>query len=338
LFDYSTLKKYDPSGMHKIYDEWPEIAEKSYNSSLELVNFDAIDSIIFAGMGGSGSLGDVFSSILSKSKINVYVTKGYHLPKPVDSNTLVVATSISGNTVETMSLLDSAKNLPCKTIGFSSGGKMQEFCKKNKIEFREASLIHSPRSSFTSFLFSMLHVLNPILGINKNDVHESIDELKKLQNKISSSNLIEDNSALALAKWISQIPIIYYPCGFQSAALRFKNSLQENAKQHAMVEDVIEACHNGIVAWEKKSIVQPILVQGTDDYSKTKERWVILKEYLNENNIDYHEVFSVGGSILSKIIHLIYLFDYSTIYLATLSGIDPSPIKSIDFITKKLNL
>ena len=103
-----------------------------------------------------------------------------------------------------------------------------------------------------------------------------------------------------------------------------------------MAEDVIEACHNGIVSWEKSSNVQPILLQGEDDYIKTKERWKILKEYFNKNRIEYREVFSVKGCILSKLINLIYLLDYSTIYRAAISRIDPSSIKSIDFVKSKL--
>ena len=102
--------------------------------------------------------------------------------------------------------------------------------------------------------------------------------------------------------------------GLQAAAIRFKNSLQENAKFHAMAEDVLEASHNGIVSWERSSDVKPVLITGEDDYIKTKERWKILKEYFKINNIEYREILSVNGSILSKLINLIYLLDYSTIY------------------------
>ncbi|MDH3765391.1 MAG: glucose-6-phosphate isomerase, partial [Nitrosopumilus sp.] len=119
-------------------------------------------------------------------------------------------------------------------------------------------------------------------------------------------------------------------------AIRFKNSIQENSKRHIMVEDVVESCHNGIVAWEQRSNIQPILLEGKDDYFKTKERWKILKEYFNKEGIEFRTVMSVDGSILSKIINLIYLLDYCSIYNAVLSGIDPSPIKSIDFIKSKL--
>ena len=336
MLDIATLKKYDPMGMYKIYDMWPKIAQESYESKRDLVDFKNIDHIVFAGMGGSGALGDIFAAILSKTKTHVAVTKGYHLPNTVDDNTLVVATSISGNTVETLSVLDSAKKSGCNVVAFSSGNKMQEYCVKHKIEYRNIPQLHSPRASFTGFLYTILKVLESVLPIKKSDVLDSIKELEKLSKQISSSNLNEENSSLSLAEWISGIPIIYYPFGLQAAAIRFKNSLQENAKIHAMAEDVIEASHNGVVAFEKKSIVQPILLEGEDDYIKTKERWKILKEYFKKNDIDYQEVFSVKGNILSKLINLIYLLDYSSIYLAALSRTDPSPIRQIDFIKSRM--
>jgi len=323
--------------MHEVYDRWPQIAKESYESDLKPVDFKDIDHIIFAGMGGSGTVGDIFSAILSKTGIHVNVVKGYLLPKTVDDNTLVIAISISGNTRETLSILESAHKSNCKKIAFSSGGKMKSYSEKNGIEYREIPELHSPRASFSGYVYSILKVLNSIIPVEKNDILESLEQLEKTSQKINSNNLTETNPSLELAEWISGIPLIYYPFGLQAAAIRFKNSLQENAKSHVMAEDVIETCHNGIVSWEKSSNVQPMLLQGTDDYIKTKERWTILKEYFKQNNIDFREVFSVKGNILSKLINLIYFFDYISIFNAITKQIDPSPIKSIDFVKSKLD-
>lgn len=315
---------------------WPEISHKAYEFDLEPIHFDNIDHIVFAGMGGSGAIGDLFSSILSKSDIHVSLIKGYLLPKTVDKNTLVVATSISGNTDETMTVLDSTKKLDCNSIAFFSGGKMEEFCNKNKIHFRKIEQTHSPRSSFCTFTYSILKTLNSMLPIKKNDIIESLNELDKTKKQISSQNLSDSNPAINLASWISGIPLIYYPHGLQSAATRFKSSLQENVKTHAIIEDIVEACHNGIVSWEKPSSVQPILLRGNNDYVKTKERFDIVREYFVENNIDFREVYSVPGNILTKIIALIYVLDYASIYRAILSKTDPSPVHSIDYIKKRI--
>ena len=330
------IQKYDPDGIHNAYDKWAKLAYDAYNYELDVVDFKDIDHIVFAGMGGSGTIGDIFSSILSKKNIHTTVAKGYLLPETVDDNTLVVTTSVSGNTAETISILESANEKNCQTIAFSSGGKMESYCLKNNIEFRNIPQTHSPRASLPNYTYSILKTLNSIFPINKNEITESIDELETISNLISSSNLSQSNISLELANWIDGVPIIYYPWGLEAGAIRFKNSLQENAKSHAFVENVIESGHNGIVSWERSSDMVPIMIKGENDHIKTKERWNIIRQYFNQNNIEYKEVNSVTGGILSKIMCLIYVLDYSSIYYAIRLGVNPTPIKSIDFIKENL--
>jgi len=330
------IKKYDSDKICQVYDQWPQFAKESYESDIETIDFENINHIVFSGMGGSGAIGDLFSAILSKTDVHVSVVKGYLLPKTVDSKTLVVTTSVSGNTVETLTILESIRKLNCKKIAFSSGGRMESICLKNEIQFRKIPTSHSPRASFVSYVYSILKVLNSVIPIKKQDIIESLEQLEETAKQISSDNLTETNPSLNLANWISGTPLIYYPWGLQAAAIRFKNSLQENAKTHAMVEDVIEACHNGIVSWERPANIQPILLEGKDDYFKTKERWLILKEYFKENNIEYREIISSNGNILTKLLNLIYLLDYASIYRAILLKTDPSPTNSINFIKTHL--
>ena len=335
--NFSNIEKIDSQKMYKVYDNWPQIAKESFEFKRELENFENIQHIVFSGMGGSGAIGDMFASILSQTKIHVNVVKGYLLPKTSNSDTLVVIISVSGNTIETLSVLESAQKLKCKIIAFSSGGKIQEFCVKNNIKHKTVSKFHSPRATFTSYLYTILKVLHQTLNIKEKDILESIKKLDELNKNINSSNLTNNNPSLNLAKWITNIPIIYYPFGLQAAAIRFKNSLQENCKIHAITEDVIEACHNGIVSWEKKSNILPILIRGSEDNIKTKQRYKILKEFFKTNNIEYKEIISIDGNILSKLITLIYLLDYTSIYNAIINNTDPSPVKSIDFIKKRIS-
>jgi len=121
--------------MYEVYDSWPQLAREAYENDFSIPTFKEIDHIVFAGMGGSGALGDVFSSILSNSNVHVNVVKGFTLPKTVGKNTLVVSTSISGNTIETLTVLKSAEDNGCKLISFASGGKMEQYCIKNNIDF-----------------------------------------------------------------------------------------------------------------------------------------------------------------------------------------------------------
>ena len=334
--EISDIQRYDSEKMYETYDYWPKLAKEYYEKDFSKLEINDIDHIVFAGMGGSGTIGDIISSILSKTNIHVNVVKGYLLPKTVDSNTLVVVTSISGNTDEVVSILKNSKKSKARFISFSSDGNLEKVSIKNNIEYIKIPQSHSPRASLPSFLYSILNVLENVMPIKKNDILESISKLEQTQKLISSTNLNEKNPSLSLANWIKNIPIIYYPWGLQAAAIRFKNSLQENAKIHTISEDMIEACHNGVVAWENKTSVQPILIQGHDDYIKTKERWKIFKEFLQSKQIDFKEVNSGKGNILSKIMYLIYLLDYSTIYHAVESKIDPTPVKPIEFIKSRI--
>ena len=331
------LEKIDTKKMFKVYDIWPDIAKASYEQEFSKPEFNDIDHIVFAGMGGSGTIGDVFSSILSKNDIHTSVVKGYLLPKTVDENTLVVVTSVSGNTQEPLMVLKNSKNSKAKFIAFSSGGMIKKYALKNEINYQEIKMEHSPRASFPKYVFSMLRTLESVIPVKKSDVLDTISKMEIVRKNIFSNNLNENNTALNLAKWITGTPVLYYPWGLESAAIRFKNSLQENSKLHVMAEDIIEVCHNGIVSWEKDSVMQPILIQGHDDYSKTKERWKILKEFFNSKQIEYKEISSVKGSIISKIMNLIYLFDYVSVYHSVISGIDPSPVSAIDFIKERLS-
>jgi glucose/mannose-6-phosphate isomerase len=336
LLKIDDVKSFDSNNMCEVYDRWPQIASDNFSTNFSKVDIKNIDHIVFAGMGGSGTIGDVFASILSKTDIHVSVVKGYLLPKTVDDNTLVVSTSISGNTLETISILKNVEKSNAEFVALSSGGIMEKYCKDKKIKYYKIKQEHSPRASFVAFLYSTLNILEQIVPVKKTDVSKSIQSLFNVQKLISSKNLNKTNEALQIAEWIKEIPLVYYPWGLQSAAIRFKNSMQENAKMHIITEDVIEASHNGIVAWDKPKNIQPILIQGKDDFVKTKERWKIVKELFSEKGIPYKEIFSQQGNILNKLVGLIYLLDYTSIYNAIISKTDPSPIKSIDFIKKRL--
>ena len=121
--EISDVQRYDSKKMYEAYEKWPEIAQENYFfKDLPKIQFKNIDHIVFAGVGGSGTIGDVISSILSKNDIHVNVVKGYLLPKTVDSNTLVVTTSVSGNSKEALTVLQNAKKSKGKFLAFSSSG------------------------------------------------------------------------------------------------------------------------------------------------------------------------------------------------------------------------
>ena len=335
--DIEEIQRYDPQKMYQVYDKWAILAREAYEKKFSKIEFQDIDHVVLAGMGGSGAIGDIIAAILSRENFHVSNVKGYLLPKTVDNKTLVIAISISGNTKETLSILDYKSKSDAKFVAISSGGIMEKKCMENSIPYYNIPMNHSPRASFGIFLYSILNILGDALPIHKSEVIESLEKMEELQLNVNSKNLSKENKSLKLARRINSNPLIYYPDGLKAAAIRFKNSLQENSKIHTSIEDVIEASHNSISTWENNNNFKPILLQGANDYEKTKERWKIIKEYFITKNIEFEEVYSVEGNIISKLVCLIYLLDYTSIYLAVLSKVDPSPVDAIDFIKKRLS-
>lgn len=325
----------DPSGMHRAYDDWPRLAREAHERRPEPAMDYRFDHVVFAGMGGSGALGEIFHSLLSRSPVHVDIVKGYRLPYTTGPGSLVVATSVSGRTAETISVLRSAQKTGCRMVGFSSGGPLQDMCGSCGIPHYRVEQVHSPRASLVSYLYSMMGALGRLLPVSASDVGESLDHLDSLAARVSSSNR-EQNPALDLASWLSGTPVILYPWGLRAAAVRFKNSLQENAKTHAMTEDIIESCHNGIVGWESESDAQPVMIRGADDGPTTRERWKVMSEYFAGRSIEFREVASPAGSLLTKLVGLIYLLDYASVYLALLRGADPAPVESIDYVKSRI--
>ncbi|WOV93440.1 MAG: SIS domain-containing protein [Candidatus Nitrosoabyssus spongiisocia] len=336
MINEKDLQKYDKHEMHKVYDNWTQIAKDAYRNNSDHVDFSDINNVIFVGMGGSGTAADIFQSILSQTSMHITVVKGYTLPKTINKETLIVGTSISGNTEETLIAVKDSLNYDCKRITFSSGGKLEEFAKKNDIEHVQLPMYENPRSSLPSTLYIELKALHSTLSIDEKVIIDSLNALSNMREKISSNNLTDQNPAINLASWISKVPFIYYPAGLKAITTRFKNSIHENMKKHAYIENVIESCHNQIMAWEEKTDVMPILLRGTDDHHKTIERWNMVKEILQIHNVEYREEIVSGNNILSKTISTIYKLDYCTIYGAIMSGMDPYPIESINHIKKLL--
>ncbi len=333
------IARFDPSGMHAVYDEWAGIARDSYlrGGGLGGVDLDGTDHIVFCGMGGSGAIGDVFSSILSQRDIHVSVVKGYRLPKTVDSETLVVSVSVSGNTVETIAATELADKTGCRMLTVSSGGELERLSQNRGIGHVRIPFMHSARTSFVSYLYSLLRILSDSLPVTRGEVEESLGALESLSARIRSANLdAATNPSLGLAEFIDRTPIIYYPNGLSSTATRFKNSLQENAKTHVMTEEILESTHNNIVCWERPSDLSVVLLSGPDDDPKTVERWDILRDYFSENGVGYREVHAVSGNILTKLVYLTYLLDYASVYLAIRRQTDPSPVRSIDYVKRRL--
>ena len=126
MFDSQTIPKNDPQALQKLYDIWPEIATDSFERSQDGIEFKIPNHVVFAGMGGSGLVNEVLISLYSKNQVQISKINGFDIPEHLPYNEIFVTTSVSGNTLETLSALDSARKIGCRIIAFSSGGKREE--------------------------------------------------------------------------------------------------------------------------------------------------------------------------------------------------------------------
>jgi len=311
------------------YNKWPEYSMDSYKNA-EPSDL-ASDRIVFCGMGGSGVVFDILSSLIPNK--NMIINKGYFLPKNI-TNSLIVFNSASGDTIETLTALKSASKSNNKIIAFSSGGKIESFCNKNKINYRKYPMSSSPRASLPFSLYTILGTLSKSFGMSKSTIVSSIKALHDSRTKIFNDT--KNNPAVDLAKFIKGYPVCYYSSELFPVALRFRQDFQENCKKLAATEEVVESCHNSINSWENPIGLSPILVRSSRDHKLIQNRFEVWKEYFETRKISYKELYSGKGPLLTQFMTLMYEMGLSTIYYAVQDGTDPTLLKAIDFVKARV--
>ncbi len=290
-------------------------------------------NIVFCGMGGSGIGGRIISSWLSdRLPVPVTVVNGYSLPRFVDEGSLVFTVSYSGNTEETLTLLNQAVERGSRIVGLTSGGKMAEVLARNGHPFFEIPSGMQPRAAVG---YTTLPVAGVLQGMGLIDVADEVDatvkHLRKLVNDLVPTSQ-NGNRAVDLAVDITgHIPFIYSSPGLGCAAFRWMTQLNENSKVLASWGCIPEMNHNEIVGWHgdprgKEMVV--VLLRGMEN-RRESIRFDALKEMLSEGGVRTIEVEAGGEATLTKIYHHIMLADFTSYYLALLRGIDPSPVEAI---------
>jgi len=344
------IRSIDKSSICSAYDKWPEYCKEAFSRNIAIDEklFENVSSIVFSGMGGSGTTGDILADWMRlKCKIPVHVVKNYHIPAFVDDNTLFIALSVSGGTEETLTALVEAASAGAKIIAVSQGGEMEQICQKKKLFHLEIQQRILPRVTLPEVLYSILNLLahSTILDGLKDQVQDSIQSMEGIRNKICQTCEYEHNPAKQFASWmLDHIPAAYCSPLQRGVGIRFKNSMNENAKVNAITAEILEACHNELVSWDydrKNSPLKPVLVRNKSDPEEISVRFDVFKEMLQSNG---HEVFETplhGSTALSGIVSSLYLLDYATIYLGILRKVDPTPIDAVfefkDHMKKHMN-
>jgi glucose/mannose-6-phosphate isomerase len=351
------ISKVDRSDLKSDFDSWPELATDAWrNSKVAELNRN-FQSIIFAGMGGSGIIGSLISDIGEEtaSKLQLHNLNDYHIPEKFSKDSLVVGVSCSGNTEETLSALAEAHSRDMSISSFGSGGKLKQLSEKWNSGFTQTRMLKAPRSSLPGLLYPVLKQLSEsrLINISNEDVEESLQNLSKARDVARNAD-DPKNPTMSIARQIARHDplLIYSQRRTHAVGLRFRQSINENAKLHAFNGNVPEICHNDIVAWDydvarikktkSKSSGLAVLLRLDDDSKEINVRYEILIDIIRSRGGAILESLCLGKSYLSRIITMLYLLDYATFYLAILRGVDPFGTPSIDTLKsqleKKLNL
>jgi glucose/mannose-6-phosphate isomerase len=340
------IKLLDNSGMFKVLGGFgKQIAEaREIGNSIDTGSgYSSFSKIVICGMGGSAIGGDLLRSILQfESKIPIFINRNYRLPAFTDRDTLVIASSYSGNTEETLSAYEEAKNKGCKIICISSGGKLSLLAQNEGHLLISIPKGYQPRCAIAYSFFPLLILFSKmgIIADKQKEINAVISRISKRAAEYTSLN--EKNTALKLASFIQgNFPVIYSSTDLLDIAnLRMRCQVNENAKSLAFGNLLPEMNHNEIVGWENNSAGLKnfviISLLDKDDLPEIKKRTEITLALIKPLAKAAMAIEGEGESLPERIFDIIYLGDWMSFYLAVLYKTDPTPVEKINFLKSKL--
>ncbi len=298
-----------------------------------------IFNIVVAGLGGSGIGANVVSSIIrDEVKLPITVVKAYDLPNFVDHQTLVICSSFSGNTEETLSIYHQAKDADAKVVAITSGGQLEMMANDNGDDLAILpNQIQSPRANIGYSVIQLLHVLEAYNFIS--------DSFKiELENVITLLNHNQSNiqqRAVDLARtYHTKVPIFYSGDRFHPIVIRNQQQINENGKHFCHVNVFPEFNHNELVGWVNPADMYEnsvtTIFHSEFDHARVKMRMDICKDIFAKKGSEVIEIHAKGASFLEQAFYIIHLFDWVSVELAVFNGVDPVPVEVIDFLKNSL--
>ncbi len=328
----------DPSNMAKHIMSFVDQLEHATTEPID-ISLD-FKRLVICGMGGSGISGDILADYsFELSEVPIIVVRGVQMPTWASEETLVVITSYSGNTKETLELYTQALEQGCHVVGLSSGGQLEEMCKTDGVFHVKVPGGIQPRSAL-GYLLGYLGNLMESLGISpcRSEIRSALPALKLKRDMLIQDN--EENPARSLAlRLVDKIPVIYAYPYMTSSALRWKNQFNENSKMISFHGTIPEFNHNEIVGWIEGGSEKPCIPIFLYDPQAPELLMHMMNASLDAMNEGGHEVEVVeidGSSILEKNLFSIMFGDFTSLYLAYLNQVDPSPVKSIMSLKDRL--
>jgi glucose/mannose-6-phosphate isomerase len=347
LDDTEVFNQYDPEGMLARIKEMPWQCQQAWQAAMSFnlpAGYNEVDKIIILGMGGSAIGGDLVRSLAeSEAKMPVLVQRDYDLPAFVDNSTLVIASSYSGNTEETLSAFELALKTGAKKLAITTGGRLKAIAEQNDIPVFKIEYKAQPRAALGfSFLPSLCFLQKlGFLSDKSADVSETMQVLEGLSARMNEKSPLASNPAKQIAQRLyGCLPVIYGAGIASEAAHRWKTQLNENSKAWAFYEVFPELNHNATVGYpfppEVVQLIRVVLLRAPSFNQRVKLRYEVTCELLDRAGVNYEFVDSEGESLLSQMVSLVMIGDYVSYYLAILYRVDPSPVEVINYLKERL--
>lgn len=344
MLDPAACRRVDRSGMLAVVASLPGQLLDGYRAAGAVqVDIAEPSRLFIAGMGGSAIAGDIFVSwAADRSKVRMEVVRGYSLPAHADERDVLVAVSYSGDTEETLSVARSGAKKNCQIVAITSGGALAEWAERLGARVvRVPPKLLAPRGAF-GYLFSALPAVTEdwVYGDLGAELERAAAHLSRLLSDYRVATPAKANPAKSLAlRLVDRTPIVYAAPPYGPVARRWKTQFNENAEVLAWASEFPEADHNEIVGWGGDPNARrflPILLRERDETPEMRRRLDVTREIM-ERWTDLHEVRDRGETLLSRMLGTLYLGDFVSVYLAILRGVDPTPVKPIDELKKRLS-
>ncbi|PCJ24329.1 MAG: bifunctional phosphoglucose/phosphomannose isomerase [Flavobacteriales bacterium] len=292
-----------------------------------------IENVLICGLGGSGIGGSIISQVVTQdASCSITINKDYKIPAFVNENTLVICCSYSGNTEESLEMLEQAEAKNAIIACVTSGGKLMEIAQEKNYNHIVIPGGHPPRAAFgLAFppLFFILKHYNII-------VEDYVAQFNTAVNTINSEeeNMIAEAKAIT-DKLMGKIPVIYVDANYEGVAIRFRQQINENSKMLCWHHVIPEMNHNELVGWTTKDDnLAVVIFRNDDDYFRTQKRMEVNKTVFEKYTSTIIEIYSKGNSRLEKALYLVHLGDWISYLIAEKKGID---VTEVDVITHLKN-
>lgn len=309
------------------------------------INTRGIENIVVSGLGGSAIGGDLLRSYLAAElKIPFLVNRTYTLPGFVGPRSLVILSSYSGDTEETIAAFREAIKRKARVMCISSGGMLSRLAKAKRRPLIRVPGGLPPRVALGYSFFPLL-VTFIKLGIVKNKNREIAEAIGILEEKagLYGNPDPQTSQPLRLAEQLhGRLGVVYSSSDrFDSVNTRWRGQVAENAKSLAFGHVLPEMNHNELVGWkvlqEQMREMHVIFLRDKDDHKRVQLRMDITKKVLAEYTARMTEVWSEGTSRLTRMFSLVYFGDWTSYYLAILNGVDPTPVHVITYLKNELS-